>query len=310
MLHEHKTECLICKSSDIGIFYKLRFNSNSNLYNCRNCKFYFLDRLEKPFDEDSYTYYKRFKDLEITEVYNQLNEKRYKKILDSFERKINKKNLPKTILDVGCGTGNFVHYANQNGWSASGIDLSKQAILIAKNFEKNCFNISLKQQVKINKKFSLVTSFELIEHLEDPENALRIISEITEKNGFNYHTTPNFDSLDRRLLKEEWSTIVPSHLNYFNLNSIKKILKNINGLDLINYSSQDISIFELVNHFFKAKDSENKIIENTSSHHLSDKNLRNKIEVSHFLKLTKKLINFFVNFLNLGRTSVIILKKN
>lgn len=71
---------------------------------------------------------------------------------------------PKTVLDVGCGTGVSLDYFLQNNVQCIGLENSKVAIRLAKNPGK-IYKYNLNKEVNLKKKFDLVWSFEVIEHI-------------------------------------------------------------------------------------------------------------------------------------------------
>lgn len=83
-----------------------------------------------------------------------------KKVLDYLIEELQ----PKSVLDVGCGTGVSLEYFLKKGISAVGIENSDNAIkksVVAKHIIKR----NLKKALDLNRKFDLVWSFEVIEHI-------------------------------------------------------------------------------------------------------------------------------------------------
>lgn len=83
-----------------------------------------------------------------------------KPILDLVLSEIN----PKSVLDVGCGTGVSLDYFLQNRVDCIGIENSRVAIGLSKNPDK-IHKYNLNREVNLKKKFDLVWSFEVIEHI-------------------------------------------------------------------------------------------------------------------------------------------------
>jgi 2-polyprenyl-3-methyl-5-hydroxy-6-metoxy-1,4-benzoquinol methylase len=156
------------------------------------------------FDSRLYNYYARYSGLPIEEVYNSTNTAGYLELMRCFEtllKPLIDERLPDS-LDVGCGHGQFVFTACSNGWNARGIDLSESAIQVGKSFgvpieARDVFDRSI-----LPDSFDLVTMFEFIEHLSNPGRFLKRAETIVRPGGIVYITTPNFDSLERRIIKK------------------------------------------------------------------------------------------------------------
>ena len=71
---------------------------------------------------------------------------------------------PKTVLDVGCGTGVSLQYFLAQGMEAVGLENSKLAIARSP-VSKEIIRHNLKKKLKLRQKFDLVWSFEVIEHI-------------------------------------------------------------------------------------------------------------------------------------------------
>ena len=103
----------------------------------------------------------------------------------------------KVHLDYGCGPGTFI--GNYSKLESVGVDISEIQISFAKkkygtNFE--FFNTSQIEQENFNKKFDVITSIELIEHLTDEEilKLLDDLYDLLDEGGILVLTTPNFSS--------------------------------------------------------------------------------------------------------------------
>ena len=103
----------------------------------------------------------------------------------------------KVHLDYGCGPGTFI--GNYSRLESVGVDISEIQISFAKkkygtNFD--FYNTSQIQQENFNKKFDVITSIELIEHLTDEEilKLLDDLYDLLDEGGILVLTTPNFSS--------------------------------------------------------------------------------------------------------------------
>ena len=85
------------------------------------------------------------------------------------------------VIDIGCGEGFVINSLNFPG--IVGVDISKNALKIAKERNQNCnlcagsiFDLSFKKE-----SFDLVIATEVLEHLDKPEIALGEIKRISRK---------------------------------------------------------------------------------------------------------------------------------
>jgi len=90
------------------------------------------------------------------------------------------------ILDVGCGVGNYIGLLSNNELKV-GVDISLQALKIAKQRAKSCIFIAgdITKLPIANEKISLVLCIEVLQYLSDSscKNALNEIDRILKKGG-------------------------------------------------------------------------------------------------------------------------------
>lgn len=121
----------------------------------------------------------------------------YGKFIDRQERQLLKKNLPEInaskILDLGCGTGRFLNFAN------FGVDISPKMIEIAqkKYPEKNLKIGSLSEIPFENFYFDSIFCFHVIMHL-DEKNLEAFLKETNKKLAKNGSLIFDFPSKKRR----------------------------------------------------------------------------------------------------------------
>ena len=132
---------------------------------------------------------------------HKFNPVRIKYIKDNIIKKfnLNSSNKPlKTIniLDIGCGGGLLSEPMSRLGANVVGIDASKKNIEVAKfHAKKNKLKINYicasPEILKIQKKFDVILSMEIIEHVEDINFFIKKSSELLKKNGLMFIATLN-----------------------------------------------------------------------------------------------------------------------
>ncbi|MFG6100447.1 class I SAM-dependent methyltransferase [Leptothoe sp. ISB3NOV94-8A] len=144
-----------------------------------------------------------------------------------------------TLLDVGCGTGDFLMAAQQADWSVTGTDLATAAVERAnqkiggKVFQGDITVLDLPSCA-----YDLITSYHVIEHLLEPVTQLRRCYELLTTGGVLFLETPNIGSLGARLRGKQWSHIIPpEHIIYFSPFSLKYALNQAGFERVIVYTT-------------------------------------------------------------------------
>jgi SAM-dependent methyltransferase len=131
----------------------------------------------------------------------------------------------KSVLDVGCAGGYLVQAASDMGIEAWGVEVSAEAVKIARHvLGKRVLKGSLDHKFLNDKKFDLVTMFDVLEHHPRPVNFLKQAHRKISMDGFLAFTCPDADSLSRLFMGKNWSHYKAEHLMYFSRIGVKKIL--------------------------------------------------------------------------------------
>ena len=81
------------------------------------------------------------------------------------------------------------------------------------------------EEIQLDEKFSMISAFEVIEHLYSPEHFLLWASNLLADRGLLYLTCPNIDGFETQILGKNSGTVDHEHLNCFNPNGINELLK-------------------------------------------------------------------------------------
>jgi 2-polyprenyl-3-methyl-5-hydroxy-6-metoxy-1,4-benzoquinol methylase len=132
----------------------------------------------------------------------------------------------KKLLDVGCGTGDFLKVAKDNNWGVSGIEPNQQARTIAnKKTGDSVFDIQQLLKFESNS-FDVITLWHVLEHLPKLESHIEIFESLLKPNGRLVIAVPNYNSYDAKHYKNFWAAFdVPRHLWHFSQTSIARVVK-------------------------------------------------------------------------------------
>lgn len=291
MLRENMLKnCRLCKSPLIRFVLK---RDDLCIFRCIDCGVVFLGNdLDEKDIKDLYKYYgySAFSNLlsPITNI-------RYERLLDSFER-YRKNN---TIIDVGCGAGYFMLSASNRGWQADGTEISEEAIKLAEEKKQHVFKGNIASLDLGKDKYDIATLFELIEHAFNPEDIIKKLYYVLRPLGLIYITTPNYNSLTRRLLGNRWNWFHKEHLFYFTDKTLKALLEKY-GFRIKMVRTENISFMEISKIFKRGKH-----FDFTKSYEKQER-IRALTEKRPFFSIMKRLANFVLNMFGIGDTIYIL----
>ncbi|WP_435135604.1 class I SAM-dependent methyltransferase [Formosa sp. A9] len=134
----------------------------------------------------------------------------------------------KSVLDVGCGTGDFLALAQKNGWSVRGVEPNDAARKLAQQKLKNnqsVLNANETETLKISS-FDVVTLWHVLEHLPDLEEQITFYTSLLKPNGKLIIAVPNYKSYDANYYKAFWAAYdVPRHLWHFSKKGLSQLLE-------------------------------------------------------------------------------------
>jgi len=131
------------------------------------------------------------------------------------------------LLDVGCGNGFFLAFAQERGWDVHGVDTAPGGIREArKRLGDRVTLATLREAAYPPEYFDVVSLFEVFEHLPDPIDHLREIRRILKPGGGVCLSVPNFASLERLAFGKWWVGLdAPRHFQQFTPESLRACLE-------------------------------------------------------------------------------------
>ena len=221
-------KCPVCLSQHHQTLYTLE---KGQLLTCKNCNLVFyspratLDELEAFYNSQDYRdYYQN--SLMTEKVFSQKRYQQLHQLINHYNPKLFFSS-PKYLLDIGCGSGNFLSVASQNGWEVTGSELSSIAVQKANQMIENTVLTGDILSLDLpDNYYDLITIYHVIEHLIDPISTLEKIKSHLKPQGIAFIETPNIKSLGSKIRGQKWSNITPpEHISYFNPNSLSYCLK-------------------------------------------------------------------------------------
>lgn len=131
------------------------------------------------------------------------------------------------VLDLGCGTGEFLMEMKQNGWTTCGVEPSMEASEFARRqygLDVTTGGVDAKNLGAWKNRFDLVTMWHVLEHVHDLKPALQLIGDAMTKDGWLLVAVPNVGSYDARAYGRAWVALdPPRHLWHFTPYDMEKL---------------------------------------------------------------------------------------
>lgn len=136
------------------------------------------------------------------------------------------------ILDIGCGTGAFLHEMKKQDWRVTGLEPDINARLKAQEL----YGIGPQEPSALydleNNTYDAITMWHVLEHVHDLHGYIQKMNALLSEAGRIFIAVPNYTSRDADVYKEYWAAWdVPRHLYHFSPASME-ILLNKFGLKL------------------------------------------------------------------------------
>lgn len=158
--------------------------------------------------------------------------------------KIEKVILCGRVLDIGCGTGEFLLEMKQHGWEVKGLEIDKKASEFAeKEYGLEVLNRDLNDLRPLENPFEVITMWHVLEHLHQPLNALKNIKDMLKDDGILVIAAPNIASFDAKFYRNNWIALdAPRHLQHFEPESLTSLCQAA-GLEIFKCQQMPFDAF-------------------------------------------------------------------
>ena len=247
LMMEKLAQCPICNSEKFSPFLECKdwtVSKNSfTIVSCPACKFRFTN--PRPLENDLGNYYQSEEYIShsntkkgvINFLYQTVRNwtlKQKLKLINSLSPKSEIRN-PK-LLDIGCGTGEFLNVCKQNGWNITGIEPSEKA----RNFGNENYKLEIKEENQLNElsaeTFDIITMWHVLEHVPKLNERIIELKKLIKPSGHIIIAVPNCSSFDAQHYQEYWAAYdVPRHLYHFTPANIEQL-----------FSKHDLKLIEIL----------------------------------------------------------------
>lgn len=230
---ETVSACPICNSSQTKLFLTCKDNTVSRetfkIVECVECGFKYTnprpeeDKLGAYYQSEDYVSHSNTNKGLINSAYQMVRKYTLLKKLQLVSK------FYKTgkILDIGCGTGEFLKTFKDAKWETMGVEPSADVRKMA--VEKHGLDVREESELKKIPEagFDVITMWHVLEHVPHLNDRIEDLKRLIKPNGLIVIAVPNCTSLDAKIYKESWAAYdVPRHLYHFSPKDIETVFKN------------------------------------------------------------------------------------
>lgn len=283
------------------------YNKANNLKTLENVDFGYRTLYPLPTKEEVYKVYRNSFAGKVRKdfISNKKKDQEYSKNVHYRKHLVVTKAIRKNfsrVLDIGCGYGQLLEDFRNFGWDVYGVEPS---INFSEHLDKKKIQFSAAmleqlsfQDIKKLGTFDFINMTNVLEHVLNPIKVCEIATDLLNPGGVFCIESPNdFNRLQLiayKTLKVDAWWINSLHINYFNKDSIERIMKFFDLIPFYSSSQFPMELFLLMG--------ENYITDKDTGKECHKK--RVMFEMSLHESKEEKLLEFFYNSLselNLGR---------
>jgi 2-polyprenyl-3-methyl-5-hydroxy-6-metoxy-1,4-benzoquinol methylase len=132
----------------------------------------------------------------------------------------------RSLLDIGCGSGTFLHLAERRGFLPHGMDMSARAAAAAQEqYQLQVRQGDIGSDAWHGCEFDIISMFHVLEHLPEPGKAIAYAGRLLKPGGSLILQVPNAASVQASIFGARWYGLdVPRHLINFTPRALEKLL--------------------------------------------------------------------------------------
>lgn len=135
---------------------------------------------------------------------------------------------PGSVLDFGCGAGDFLLKMKAAGWSCAGVEVSDAAVEVARS---NGIRVERGVATYPSSSFDYVRANHSLEHVSNPREVLEDMYRVLKPGGTLFLGVPTNESQNARLFGEHWWYLgTPVHPVTFSTRGLLALVRDVGFL--------------------------------------------------------------------------------
>jgi len=229
----HYNHCPVCNSENIVPALDVKdytvSHQNFTVFQCNDCTLRFTQ--DVPDEASIGEYYKSEDYISHTNTTQGFINKLYQNVRNKTMRQkaaiVQKQTSLSSgcLLDVGCGTGTFLHTMQQAGWNVTGLEPNTDARKKA-NELYNLYPLPSSELFSLTEQsFDVITMWHVLEHVHQLHSYIEQLKKLLKPNGKIIIAVPNYLSSDAQYYQQFWAAYdVPRHLYHFSPKAMNTLL--------------------------------------------------------------------------------------
>lgn len=230
---EKLENCLCCGGNRFGLYERAKDNYASELFDivqCEDCGFVFTNprpdtnEIGQYYVSPDYISHNSHSRGLMPSIYRLARQYMMRKKLALIQSIVGKEE-GFSLLDFGCGTGDFLGFVQQHGIVAEGVEPDAHAREVAKAVNKvETYSIEASRELGAEK-YEVITLWHVLEHVHLLHEQIDLFRRWLKPGGKLIIAVPNIESHDAREYGKYWDALdVPRHLYHFSPQNLRSIL--------------------------------------------------------------------------------------
>ena len=239
--------CDLCGKDDFKPLFK---ECGFTFGQCRNCSLYYIR--SRPTEEvqakivrdTSFRNSQSYMEEEFLEL-SLFREEECSEYLQTIEKFVKEGRL----LDVGCGIGTLMWFAQKRRWQVEGVELNNHRLRIAAAMNIGKIHSRPVEELNLKKaSFDIVTMINVFGHLRSPKRTLKQLMCLLKPKGLLLMRTGEFRHNPTKLDLPPWGLGIPHHLIWNSKNTFELYGNKIDA-EIVYYKSIPFNEYFLRNKF-------------------------------------------------------------
>lgn len=239
----HYTNCPVCGSGNLEKVFIANDHTVSKdsfeVWACNECSLRFTQDVPDAsaiapyYHSENYISHSNTSKGLINRLYQRVRKKTLKQKRKLVEKLTGRRTG--TLLDIGSGTGAFVHEMATHGWKVTGLEPDEGAREVASvDFNTRLYSLDSFFQLPAAS-FDAITMWHVLEHVHELQKYITQLKQLITTEGRIFIAVPNYTSYDAAAYKEYWAAYdVPRHLYHFSPAAMLRLIER-HGLKLLAY---------------------------------------------------------------------------